>query len=813
MKKTRKLLVAAAALITAAFVGCSMMDDTTVGSSSGRSSGGDMVGIISNLADYDTVSASSNSRSILPASDTTVYDYYLMGMSSSKVPFEKVKLTVTGGTFTVPIATPAAYDFTLFAVKTGGTVSDVTLDNVTTKALLVGYAYADLTSSTAPVTFVLSPDKCTGAGFFDLDFYLSDEASKTDGLWTFDETGVASATAYIQNVITGETVKYYETTTPASSALAFGSGSTASWATDETNKMAPGTYNLLVEFTLTNGLKFYWSDIFVIISGRTTEADVFIPNMIGKKPGNVTSLTACYLAGTDDKKTGYYKVHFKWDASEVTNEKYFLLELADVSGLTSDTTTTGAGSAKDWVSAITTTSKYSYSSPANDTNATADAANKYSFLACTDRVDGSLIANNSHLTMWIPLGKAFDARIKAVNNIGVSEEWTYLKLTNGTTTPSDPVDPDAYDTDKITDYAAPTGETIAYFTTGSPAVANSTINRYRITYDYNNALEQKKVVYDMVKTLVEDARVKKSLWAADLDGLKTSRNQTFKYWKTKATSSIEEDRVYTAGAGEIENTTYKIAAPTSTPTGATSAEFEESDDGGYYGITNQTFYADYVGDMKGSFVIEELEDGYTLTTAWLQYKTTNTTIATAIPNSTATSQSLKQTISKKTEGTSTACSITYALTVPELVKTYKSATDTGYTLNKDGYFGLLSESGDIAISDLGTTKTSKLINQATYLGFNATDQALFAQAYEKISTVGCKTKYDNVTIKVVSNQDGKILVHESVAGAALGSANTFSGFDVKNWENGTYNVSITGTVTVNKRPITRKISIVLEITD
>lgn len=812
MKKTRKLLVAAAALITAAFVGCSMMDDTTVGSSSGRSLSGEMIGIISNLADYDTASASSNSRSILPASDTTVYDYYLMGMSSSKVEFPKVKLTVTGGTFTVPIATPAAYDFTLFAVKTGGTVSDVTLDNVTTKALLVGYAYADLTSSTAPVTFVLSPDKCTGAGFFDLHFYLSDEASTTTGLWTFDQTGVRSATAYIQNVITGETVKYFETTTPASSALAFGGASTASWATDETNKMAPGTYNLLVEFTLdANGLQFYWSDIFVIISGRTTEADVFIPNMIGKKPGNVTSLTACYLAGTDDKKTGYYKVHFKWDASNVNNEKYFLLELADVGGLTNDTTTQGTGKDKDWVAGITSTSKYSYSSPANDNNATADAANKYSFLACADRVDGSLIANNSHLTMWIPLGRAFDARIKAVNNIGVSEEWTYLKLTNGTTTPSDPADPNKYHTDKITDYTAPTGESIAYFKTGEDA--NSTINRYRITYDYNNALEQKKVVYDMVKTLAEDARVKKSLWAADLDGLKTSRNQTFKYWKTKATSNLEEDRVYTAGTGEITNTTYKIAAPTTPPTGATSEAFETSDNGGYYGIANQIFYADYVGDMKGSFVIEELEDGYTLTTNWLQYKTTNNTTPTAIPKSTETSQSLKQTISKKTEGTAQACAITYALTVPELVKTYKSGTTAGYTLNKDGYFGLISEQGDIEIGDLGTTKTDKLINQATYLGFPKADQDLFAQAYEKISTVGCKTKYDNVTIKVVSNQDGKILVHESVAGAALGSANTFSGFDVKNWENGTYNVSITGTVTVNKKPITRKISIVLEITD
>lgn len=811
MKKTRKLLVAAAALITAAFVGCSMMDDTTVGSSSGRSLSGEMIGIISNLADYDTASASSNSRSILPASDTTVYDYYLMGMSSSKVEFPKVKLTVTGGTFTVPIATPAAYDFTLFAVKTGGTVSDVTLDNVTTKALLVGYAYADLTSSTAPVTFVLSPDKCTGAGFFDLDFYLSNTAAKEAGLWTFAETGVNKATAYIQNVITGETVKYYETTTPASSELAFGGASTASWATDETNKMAPGTYNLLVEFTQDSGLQFYWSDIFVIISGRTTEADVFIPNMIGAKPGNVTSLTACYLAGTDDKKTGYYKVHFKWDASNVNNEKYFLLELADVGGLTNDTTTQGTGNAKDWVAGITSTSKYSYSSPANDNNATADAANKYSFLACADRVDGSLIANNSHLTMWIPLGRAFDARIKAVNNIGVSDEWTYLKLTNGTTTPSDPVDPNKYDTDKITDYTAPTGESIAYFTTAD--VANSTINRYRITYDYNNALEQKKVVYDMVKTLAEDARVKKSLWAADLDGLKTSRNQTFKYWKTKATSNLEEDRVYTAGEGEITNTTYKIAAPTSTPTGATSEDFETSDNGGYYGIANQTFYADYVGDMKGSFVIEELEDGYTLTTNWLQYKTTKTTTPTAILNSTETSQSLKQTISKKTEGTAQACAITYALTVPELVKKYKSATATGYTLNKDGYFALISENGDIEISDLGTTNTSKLINQATYLGFPKADQDKFTQAYEKISTVGCKTKYDNVTIKVVSNQDGKSLVHESVAGAALNSANTFSGFDVKNWENGTYNVSITGTVTVNKKPITRKISIVLEITD
>lgn len=157
-----------------------------------------------------------------------------------------------------------------------------------------------------------------------------------------------------------------------------------------------------------------WSDSIVILPGKTNGTAVAIPNVIGTVPAKVTTFTASYVAGTEDSTPGFYDVKFDWVGKDCVNERYFEIDLLDVTGSTvaaipTDETT--------WESAVTDSG---------------NTAVTYGAAVIEDQLytEGSLLANNTSLTMKLPLGKAYVARIRAVNRAGSSDN-AYVTVGTG----------------------------------------------------------------------------------------------------------------------------------------------------------------------------------------------------------------------------------------------------------------------------------------------------------------------------------------------------------------------------------------------
>lgn len=149
-----------------------------------------------------------------------------------------------------------------------------------------------------------------------------------------------------------------------------------------------------------------WSDSIVILPGKTNDKPVAVPNVIGAKPAAATDFTASYVDGTKDITPGFYDVKFEWKGAACVNERSFEIDLLEVTG--TKTVTAIPISDIEWATAET------------------DSGNKvvtYKSEVISDQlyVEGSLLANNTSLTMKLPLGKAYVARIRAVNRAGSSD--------------------------------------------------------------------------------------------------------------------------------------------------------------------------------------------------------------------------------------------------------------------------------------------------------------------------------------------------------------------------------------------------------
>ena len=750
MVKTRKLLVAAAALFAAVFMGCSMLSDASV-STEGTATvySGNMTGTIVNFGDYV-----SSTRTILPTDtlDADEYDWYLYGHPIVGEDFPITKLDSSkfadvpkdgGGTvdgqkkFTIPMVA-SAWDFTLFAVEKGADVSSITKDNISENAAFVAYAFADLTNDTSAVTFKLSPDGCTGNGNVQFDIYLQNDPSDENTKWTVP-TGY-KVEAEIQDFITGETVNWDGGAT--TSAIITFPDSKTTFGTP--SPLKPGTYNFIVTFIDSNDkVQGVWSDTLVVVTQRTTDSDVFIPNLLGLKPLAVTSLKAQYVVGSEDSlnHVGEYKVHFTWDAAAVKNERWFEFQIADVStDITTDTFTDGASTdpGEEWVSGIQSKIAYKFAPKASGSGASAIS----SFNSSSIRVDGSLLANNTDLTVWLPLGKAYTARIRAVNDLGTSVKdytnnvpaWTYVTLPTAAAAAAD----NSY-----------TAAQLAPFAVGDTPEACSSINRFRVTYMLNNGksdtITQKQgklVVFNMQKSL--GTRVVTPLWDAAADNL-VYGTQKFAYWTDAVNvnwDSVERAKhlVYGAKVGVSEagaastlvrNLTKTTAAyatagllPTSTNIAKPASLGFKEDDGGYSGLENITLYADYTGDFSGIIDTNDIDPISQYKFDASHVKLATTTNSTAVAIGAATYSSASKTISKVAEGTATAGKVTKC---------------------------------ELSFSvDLSAATTNK-------------------------------SSYDKFYI-VVSTASGKIMKTETVSGGSATAS--FAAVEVKNWENGQYKAEI-----------------------
>lgn len=350
-------------------------------------------------------------RSIMPdafkTSDTL--SYYLYGKASNGEEKEWTSVTVENGKFTLDVE-PYNWNLTL-AVTADAATTIAPPDELTVvkgKAVLIGYAAVDLTRHANSASFTLKPDGLTTPGKVKLTTSL-------EGSWTIPDN-IESVRLGIYNFTKGTVVNYSDdsstvvTATKSAGTIAF-----PSTFGDSSKDLAPGTYTFKVEFLNAKAeCEAEWSDSLVILPGKTNSTAVAVPNVLGTAPAAATAFTASYVAGTEDSTPGFYDVKFEWDGTACTNERYFEIDLLDVTGSTvaaipTDETT--------WESAVTDSG---------------NTAVTYGAAVIEDQLytEGSLLANNKWLTMKLELGKAYVARIRAVNRAGSSAN-TYVTVGAG----------------------------------------------------------------------------------------------------------------------------------------------------------------------------------------------------------------------------------------------------------------------------------------------------------------------------------------------------------------------------------------------
>lgn len=350
-------------------------------------------------------------RSIMPDAFTTAdtLSYYLYGKASNGEEKKWTLVTVDAGKFSLDVE-PYNWNLTL-AVTADAKTTIADADELATvkgKAVLIGYAAVDLTRHANSASFTLKPDGLTTPGKVKLTTSL-------EGSWTIPDN-IESVRLGIYNFTKGTVVNYSDdsstvvTATKSAGTIAF-----PSTFGDSSKDLAPGTYTFKVEFLNAKAeCEAEWSDSLVILPGKTNSTAVAVPNVLGTAPAAATAFTASYVAGTEDSTPGFYDVKFEWDGTACTNERYFEIDLLDVTGSTvaaipTDETT--------WESAVTDSG---------------NTAVTYGAAVIEDQLytEGSLLANNTSLTMKLPLGKAYVARIRAVNRAGSSDN-AYVTVGTG----------------------------------------------------------------------------------------------------------------------------------------------------------------------------------------------------------------------------------------------------------------------------------------------------------------------------------------------------------------------------------------------
>lgn len=435
--KNRKSIFAFFAICAAMiFASCSNIVDANVSSSSE-----DKNTLNIEVTNYDEVvtqaskSANRASRTIIPDSfDSDGVDFYLYGTNTSGGTFGPEKVTFKGntdaaggpasktvGTVNIP-ANSAVWEFTLVAVAPQGATAptEATLKD---NAVLIGYSSMDMLNGDT-AKFTLSPDGLTKEAKIAMKLY-------TEG-WTLPTGFTAKAGIYLLTTgadaaTTEKEVKFTDATKDAANAVDYAIAS-----------FTPGTYLFKVTFEKTgSNKKFYWSDVLVVLPGKTIENVVGIPNIIGTAPTAPTAFKAGYVDKTEDKFSGWYTTAFEWVRGS-KNENNFEIEVLEFND--ADTVTPPADADTGWTTALTAGKSVTYDSK---------------FSSEANYESGSLLSGNTKAQLRLELGKRYFARIRAVNDAGESD-WTLVALA---TAPAEP--------------------------TGTQKFTGNTINRYRLTYFMN----------------------------------------------------------------------------------------------------------------------------------------------------------------------------------------------------------------------------------------------------------------------------------------------------------------------------------------
>lgn len=518
--KNRKSIFAFFAICAAMiFASCSNIVDANVSSSSE-----DKNTLNIEVTNYDEVvtraskSANHASRTIIPDSfDSDGVDFYLYGTNTSGGSFGPEKVTFKGnaeaaggtsktvGTINIP-ANSAVWEFTLVALATGATAptDETTLKN---EAVLIGYSSMDMLNGDT-AKFTLSPDGLTKEAKIAMKLY-------TDG-WELPTGFTAKAGIYLL-------------TTGADAAATEKEVAFTDATINETNTVdyaiasfAPGTYLFKVTFEKTgSNKKFYWSDVLVVLPGKTIDNVVGIPNVIGTAPTAPTAFKAGYVENSEDKYSGWYTTAFEWERGS-KNENNFEIEVLEFND--ADTVTPPADADAAWTTALATGKSVTYNSK---------------FSSAANYESGSLLSGNTKAQLRLELGKRYFARIRAVNDAGESA-WTLVALADA---PAEP--------------------------TGTKAFTGNTINRYRLTYFMNGgAYYADKATADadtagtggstadIVSYHCEDSTTGTPIIKADGTPIIKKNTYTWSYWSKDATSETLS-RYNEPGTAPANYTGYK----------------------------------------------------------------------------------------------------------------------------------------------------------------------------------------------------------------------------------------------------------------
>lgn len=502
--KNRKSIFAFFAISAAMiFASCSNLTDANVTSSSE-----DKNTLNIEVTNYDEVvtqaskSANRASRTIIPDSfDSDGVDFYLYGTNTSGGTFGPEKVTFKGnadaaggaasktvGTINIP-ANSAVWEFTLVAVATGATApTEATLKD---NAVLIGYSSMDMLNGDT-AKFTLSPDGLTKEAEIAMKLY-------TDG-WELPAGFTAKAGIY--DLTTGADAGADAAKTEQSVAFTDATKDEANAVDYAIASFAPGTYLFKVTFEKTgSNKKFYWSDVLVVLPGKTIDNAVGIPNIIGTAPAAPTDFKAGYVENSEDKYPGWYTTAFEWKRGS-KNENNFEIEVLEFKD--ADTAVAPPTSDDEWTTALT----------AGSSSVTYDSK----FSEAANYESGSLLSGNTKAQLRLELGKRYFARIRAVNDAGESA-WTLVALADA---PAEP--------------------------TGTKAFTG-TINRYRLTYFMNGgAYYDDKAAADadtagtggktadIVSYHCEDSTTGIEIMKADGTPIIKKNTYTWSYWSKDATS-------------------------------------------------------------------------------------------------------------------------------------------------------------------------------------------------------------------------------------------------------------------------------------
>lgn len=503
--KNRKSIFAFFAICAAMiFASCSNIVDANVSSSSE-----DKNTLNIEVTNYDEVvtqaskSANHASRTIIPDSfDSTGVDFYLYGTNTSGGTFGPEKVTFKGntdaaggpasktvGTVNIP-ANSAVWEFTLVALATGAPApTDET--NLKDNAVLIGYSSMDMLNGDT-AKFTLSPDGLTKEAKIAMKLY-------TEG-WTLPTGFTAKAGIYL--LTTGADAGADATPTEKNVAFTATSIDAANAVDYAIASFAPGTYLFKVTFEKTgSNKKFYWSDVLVVLPGKTIENAVGIPNVIGTAPAAPTDFKAGYVETSEDKFSGWYTTAFEWKRGS-KNENNFEIEVLEFNDAA--TVTPPADADAGWTTALTAGSHETYGSK---------------FSSAANYESGSLLSGNTKAQLRLELGKRYFARIRAVNDAEESA-WTLVDLA---TAPAE--------------------------TTGTQKFTGNTINRYRLTYFMNGGTYYADKTAaeagtggktaDIVSYYCEDSATGTAIKTADGTAgnpIITKNTYTWSYWSKDATS-------------------------------------------------------------------------------------------------------------------------------------------------------------------------------------------------------------------------------------------------------------------------------------